>query len=214
MALTTYSELKAAVADYLARSDLTAAIPDFITLVEAKLNRDLRHTRMEDRAYTTIDLDSDEPEFLSLPTDFQVMRRVRLTSVSGKPRLDFKSQSQLDEYRYGIGNTSGQPKFFTVFGNEMELCPTPDDDYEIEMVYRARIPALSDSNTTNWLLTLAPDAYLYGALMEAAPYLHNDERIPVWAGGFKYAVDSLNGQALDQSFNAGPAAMTVSGATP
>lgn len=213
MAISTYAELKTAVADYLARSDLTDAIVDFITLTEAKLNGELRCRQMETRSTTSVDTTNAEPEFITLPTDFQTMRRIRLSSVTGKPRLEFINGAQADEYRYGSGNAAGQPLYFTIMGDELELLPTPDANYTIEMVYRAKIPPLA-SNSTNWLLTLAPDAYLYGALMEAAPYMNNDARIQTWSTGFANAIDRLNRTATDQSYNAGPVAMRMSGATP
>lgn len=214
MGLSTYTELKAKIAEYLARDDLTSAIPDFITLFEAKANRELRCAMMEQRATTSVNLSNTEPEFIALPLDFQTMRRVRLSSVTGKPRLEFRSGPQADEYRYGIANVSGQPRFFTVFGDEMELIPTPDQAYTIEMVYRANIDPLGDSTASNWLLERAPDAYLYGALMEAAPYCQNDARIGVWASGLQNAFDGLNKLGADQSYNAGPAAISASGVTP
>ena len=210
MAISNYVELQAAAANWLARDDLTSRIPEFITLCEAKLNRELFVRQMEARSTTSVDTSDDEPEFLSLPSDFQSMRRVRLTGITGKPRLEFRSNSQLDEYRYGIGNITGQPRYFTIFGDEIELVPTPDTDYEVEMIYRKNIPALA-SNSTNWLLTLAPDAYLYGTLLESAPYIKEDARIQVWAMGFSNAVDSLNRLGLTSTFNAGPMTVRVSG---
>lgn len=213
MAFSTYTALKAAVADYLARSDLTAAIPDFITLAEAKFNRSLRCIQMETRSTTTVNLSNSEPEFITLPGDFQTMRRIRLSSVDGKPRLEFLNGTQADEYRYGRDNVTGQPQFFTVMGTELELLPTPDSAYTVEMVYRAYIPALS-SNSTNWLLTLAPDAYLYGALMEAQPYLKDEPRISVWSAGLSSAVDELNRLAHDQTHGSGPLAIRMTGVTP
>ena len=109
-------------------------------------------------------------------TDFQSMRRVRLSGVTGKPRLEFKTSAQMDDFRFANSNVTGQPKYFTVFGTEMELAPTPDSAYTIEMVYRQNIPALA-TNDPNWLLTLAPDIYLYGALLESAPYIKKDAHI-------------------------------------
>lgn len=213
MALANYTDLKAAIADYLARSDLTSAIADFITLAEAKFNRELRCIQMEKRATTSVNMAATEPEFITLPSDFQTMRRVRLSSVTGKPRIEPLSGAQADEFRYGRDNATGQPQYFTVLGDEIELLPTPDLAYTVEMVYRANIPALA-SNSTNWLLTLAPDAYLYGALMEAAPYLQNDERIPVWASGRLNAVDGLNQLSRDQAYGSAPLAMRMTGVTP
>lgn len=98
-------------------------------------------------------------------------------------------------------------------GSEIELAPTPDANYTIEMVYRQNIPALA-SNTTNWLLTAAPDLYLYGTLLETAPYLKEDERIQTWALGLKTALDSLNTANITAAFNASPLTMRPSGVTP
>lgn len=213
MAITTYTELLAAGANWLARDDLTSRIPEFIVLCEAKLNRELFVRQMETRSTTTCDTTDTEPEFISLPTDFQSMRRIRLSSVSGKPRLQYLSGAQADELRYGQGNSAAQPAYFTIMGSEIELIPTPDDDYTVEMVYRKNIPAIA-TNSTNWLLTLAPDVYLYGLLLESAPYIKEDERIQVWAAGFSNAVDSLNKLGQLSAFNSGPMQVTVSGYTP
>lgn len=214
--ITSYATLQTAVTEWLARDQdatLIARIPTFIQLAESKFNRLLFVRQMELRSTTTVDTGSTEPEFISLPTDFQSMRRVRLSSVTGKPCLEFKSGTQMDEYRYTIGNVTGQPKFFTVFGSEIELAPTPDSNYTIEMVYRQNIPALA-SNDPNWLLTLAPDLYLYGALLESAPYIKEDARIQTWGLGFSTALDGLNNLGLTSTFNAGPMAMRISGVTP
>jgi hypothetical protein len=193
---------------------LIARIPDFITLAEAKFNRELRSNRMETRSTTTVDTTDDEPEFISLPSDFQTMRRIRLSSVTGKPRLEFLSGAQADEFRYGRANVTGQPQYFTIMGDELELLPTPDQNYTVEMVYRANVPAITSSNTTNWLLTLAPDLYLYGSLLESAPYIQQDERIATWAGGAKSALDGLNKLAMDQAYGSGPMAIRHTGVTP
>jgi hypothetical protein len=214
--ITDYTSLQAAVTEYLARDQdatLIARIPTFIQLFEAKMNRSLYVRQMEQRSTTTADTLSTEPEFISLPADFQSMRRIRLSSVSGKPHLDFKSGTQLDEYRSSIGNAVGQPQFFSIFGSEIELAPTPDSNYTIEMVYRQNVPALA-SNSTNWLLTLAPDLYLYGALLESAPYIKEDGRIQVWATGLSTALDALNSLGMTSTFNSGPMAMRTTGATP
>lgn len=213
MAITTYAELCTAVANWLARDDLTDRIPEFITLAEAKFNRELRCSQMETRATATVNTASDEPEFVTLPGDFQTMRRVRLSSVTGKPSLQFISQQHADDIRYCSRDITGQPEYFTVFGDEMELLPTPNDDYVVEMVYRAKLDALS-SNNTNWLLDTAPDAYLYGALLEAAPYTKEDERINTWVGGLKLAIDGLNTLSYEHTNMAGPTTILLPGVTP
>ena len=215
MAISSYSELKTAVANWLGgRTDLTSRIPEFIALAEAKFNRELRCAQMETRSYTTVNTASDEPEFITLPGDFQTMRRIRLSSETGKPALEFVSSQQMDSFRYERANVSGVPAYYSILGTELELFPTPDEDYTVEMLYRANLEALSDSNTTNWLLDIAPDAYLYGALLEAAAFIKDDERIPVWIGGLKTALDGLNRVSFEQTFAAGPAAVRIEGPTP
>jgi hypothetical protein len=207
------TSLQAAIIEYLARDQdttLIARVPSFIQLAEAKFNRQLFVRQMEQRSIAVVDMTSSEPEFIALPVDFQSMRRVRLSSVTGKPCLEFKSGVQMDEYRFATSDVVGQPRYFTVFGNELELAPTPDAAYTIEMVYRQNIPPLATSGS-NWLLTAAPDLYLYGALMESAPYIKEDARIQTWGLGFSAALSDLNNLGLTSTFNAGPMTVRASG---
>ena len=214
MAINTYTTLKAAVEDWLVRADLTARVPDFIALFEAKMNRELRCAQMETRSYATVNTSSNEPEFVTLPGDFQTMRRLRLSGETGKPSLEFVSAQQMDSFRYDRANVSGVPAYYTIVGEELELFQTPNDGYELEILYRANLDGLSGSNSSNWLLDIAPDAYFYGTLMEAAPYLEDDERIPLWAAGLQNAVDGLNRIGFEQTFAAGPSAVRLEGPTP
>jgi hypothetical protein len=214
--ITTYATLITAVTEYLARDQdatLIARIPTFVQLAEAKFNRVLLHPQMETRSITTVDTSTTAPEFISLPSDFQSMRRVRLSGVTGKPRLSFMTQTQLDDYRFSIDNVTGQPIYFAIMGTEMELVPTPNENFELEMVYRGNIPALA-SNSTNWLLTIAPDLYLYGTLLETAPYIKEDSRIAVWGSAFTTVLDQLNIHGGRQSFDSGPSTVWLPGVTP
>lgn len=188
-------------------------VPSFIQMSEAKFNRTVFVRQMEVRSSTLTDNTAAEPEFIILPDDFQSMRRIRLSGIAGKPNLEFMTGVQMEEYRLKIGNVAAQPRYFTIFGSEIELAPTPDAAYAVEMIYRANIAALA-ANSTNWLLSMAPDLYLYGALMESAPYLQNDARLQVWGSGFKQALDDLNALGLTSAFNAGPVRVRVSGVTP
>jgi len=103
MSISSYADLQTAVTEYLAREQdttLIARIPTFIQLAESKFNRQLFVRQMETRSTTTVDTGSTEPEFISLPSDFQSMRRIRLSGVAGKPTLEFKSPAGLDEYAF------------------------------------------------------------------------------------------------------------------
>jgi hypothetical protein len=213
MAISTYTELQDAVANWLARDDLTARIPEFITLAEAKFNRVLLHPQMETRTTLTVDTNLASPEFLDLPSDFQTMRSVRLSGVTGKPRLGFMTQTQMDDYRYSIDNVSDEPVYFSITGDQIELAPTPNENFTVQVIYRRNIPALA-SNSTNWLLTLAPDLYLYGSLLESAPYMQNDERIAVWGLAVQTVLDQLNAHGERQTANSGPSTITLPGVVP
>jgi hypothetical protein len=213
VAISTYVELQAAAANWLARDDLTLRIPEFITLAEAKFNRVLFHPRMETRTTLTVNTLLTSPEFLDLPTDFQTMRMVRLPDEVGKPRLQFMSQTQMDDYRYSRDNVAGTPVYFTIVGDQIELAPTPNEDMDVEVLYRANIPALAD-NSVNWLLTMAPDLYLYGTLLEAAPYIQNDERLSVWGSAVALVIDQLNSLGDRQSFDSGPSTVSLPGVCP
>lgn len=218
MAISSYATLVSAVTEWLARDQdavLINRIPDFITLCEAKLNRMLFVPQMEKRSTTTIDISTDEPEFISLPSDFQTMRRITLAGTdSRKTKLIFKGGPEFDDYRECNQNVSGRSKYFTLVGNEIELAATPDADYTIEMVYRANLTPLNVDNASNWLLQQAPDLYLYGALMEASPYIGKDERIQVWAAGFSMALSDLNNLGPRQTADVGASKVMLPGPTP
>jgi hypothetical protein len=217
VSIASYTDLVQRCQDWLfGRSDIAARVPDFITMFEAKANRMLKCRQMEARAIAPINATITEPQYLALPPDFHSMRRVRVLpppgiSSTNAPRLKFATGQQIDDLRVRMQSTPvGLPIWFALFGNEMELCPTPDQNYNIEMVYRTYLPALNTTPpggsliTFNWLLTFAPDAYLYGTLMEAAPYLHDDDRIQVWASGVTAAFQSINDLSDEALYNAGP----------
>lgn len=205
--IQTSTDLQAAAVEYLARDQdatLIARIPTFIQLFEGTMNRALFSRQMETRSQAVTDPGvTTEPEFIALPSDFQTMRRIRLSSEKGKPSLQFLSGVQMDEMRTQRADVSNVPKYFSIFGNEIELLPTPAAATTLEMIYRANLPSLN-ANSTNWLLALAPDAYLFGVLLQSAPYIKNDARIQVWAAAVQSALTDLNSLGSNSAFNAGP----------
>ncbi|MBV4459176.1 hypothetical protein KVG96_14545 [Pseudomonas sp. COR58] len=187
MSITTYAELQASVASWLNRSDLSAIIPDLITLAETQLNIDLNARSMEAR--TTLATVAGT-ETVTLPTDMLDMRRLQVVGTYNQP-LSYRSPDEIGiDY---AANTSGQPVVFTVIGGQLELGPTPDAVYSLELIYKQRLPALSDTNTSNWLLASWPNAYLYASLLAAMPFLMNDARLATWGQLYQQAVDGING---------------------
>lgn len=186
MALSTYSELKTSIANWLIRDDLTSVIPDFITLAEAAHRRDVRHWDMENRATTTL-----SQRYLERPSGWLETIRVTLQD-NGTKALNLISRQDMAEMREGASDATGTPRFFCHVENSYEFYPTPDGSYTIQLHYYEQPTPLSDSSPSNWLLTDHPDVYLYGALLHAGPYLVEDERVGVWAQLYSAALSRLN----------------------
>lgn len=185
MALSTYAELRTSIADWLNRSDLSATIPDFISLAEAQIERTLRTRQMIVRANASLDA-----QYGTVPSDFLEVKSLKLTSTNPPTPLSFMSIDALDQQSSSY-TASGKPKFFGVVGNQLRVQPTPDGTYTAELTYFAKLTKLSNSVTSNWLLASSPDIYLYGALLQAAPYLQDDARIQTWATLYERALNDL-----------------------
>jgi hypothetical protein len=185
MALTTYTELKASIADWLNRTDLTTTIPDFISLAEAQIERTLRTRQMIVRANASFD-----SEYGAVPDDFLETKSLKLTSTNPLTPLSFLSIDDMDAARSHY-TASGRPRFFSVVGGQFRISPTPDAAYTTELIYFAKLAKLSSTVASNWLLTSSPDIYLYGSLLQAAPYLQDDARIQTWATLYERALNDL-----------------------
>lgn len=185
MALTTYTELKASLADWLNRTDLTAAIPDFITLAESQMERQLRLRQMIVRATASF-----SAEYGATPNDFLEVKSIKL-NTNPVTSLTFQTMDSMDQLSGTTYLSSGRPLNFTIVGTQIRLLPIPDGTYTAELAYYQKLEKLSASVATNFLLTQAPDVYLYGSLLQAAPYLQFDERIPVWSSLYQAGLDQL-----------------------
>ena len=115
-------------------------------------------------------------------------------------------QPVVPEYRppsefHGLIATThiGPPQIYTMIGTDIYFAPPPDSvdtgsGYQYSMWYFQKVPPLTDTNLTNWLLTAAPDLYLYAALLESAPFLVDDKRIETWSGLYGRSMTSLLAQ--------------------
>jgi hypothetical protein len=194
MAITTYAELQSNVTDFLNRDDLDAKAPTFISLAESNLSRDIRHWRQEKRSTAEIDT-----QYSAIPADFLEAVRFYITSGDTRP-LELISQAEMLDRKFRNLNTSGQPAYYAITAGEIEVYPVPDGTYTAELYYMANLPALSDSNTSNWLLQYYPDAYLYGSLIHSAPYLKDDSRLQIWAALYQSAIDGINAESEKSKF--------------
>ena len=193
----TYAELKTAIANYLNRSDLTSDLDTFIDNVEAELNRRLRTKDMIKRATATAD-----SQYLAVPTDWIEAINVEITSNDFSPLFQ-QSIESLDVYRKSNNNSSGQPVYFAMVDDSIELAPTPDGEYTLQLTYYAKISALSDTNTSNFVSVSHPDVYLYGALKHASIFLMEDERIPMFTQQFEKALEEMRLEQEKAAFGKG-----------
>ena len=193
----TYAELKTAIENYLNRSDLTSDIDTFIDNVEAELNRRLRTKDMIKRATATAD-----SQYLSVPTDWIEAINVEITSNDFSPLFQ-QSIESLDVYRKSNNNSTGQPVYFAMVDDSIELAPTPDVEYTLQLTYYAKISALSDSNTSNFVSVSHPDVYLYGALKHASIFLMEDDRIPMFTQQFEKALEEMRLEEEKAAFGKG-----------
>jgi len=183
----TYEGLQASVADTLNRQDLVSVIPDFITMAEAQISRKLIADgpvrSMMGRSDATL-----SGEFTALPSDFMGVRTLILTG--SKNSLDFCEPEIITERKALYPDQTGDPQVFSIVGNEIQLWPWISGSYTGELTYWKRLAPLS-GGSANWVLLNHPDVYLYGALLQSAPYLKADDRIAVWGSLFTAGVASI-----------------------
>lgn len=197
MAIDSYAKLQAEIQDTLDRDDLVADVTAFspstiegvvkraIRKCEIRVQRQLRVRDME--TSTTLTLSAGTSQY-SLPSDFLSMR----TFYINKDPIRILRQDSFTNILSEHPNTATrEPDAFAIVGSSIYIRPVPDSAYSCPMHYYRTIPALSDSNTSNWLLTDAPDVYLYGSCLEITPYLGEDQRIGVWKAAFDAAITDI-----------------------
>lgn len=201
MSISTYADLQTTIAGYLARSDLTTQIPDFIRLAEVRLRRDLRIRQM--LTSTTITCTAGTAT-VSIPSNFlQVSDFV----VAGNPVQPLSYESPALFSRNSKTSDSGKPKTYTVLASTFQLAPIPDSALTLTLIYSAAPDFLSNTNTTNTFLTVCPDLLLYASLLEAEPYLMNDARINTWGTMFDRAMAGLTASDEQGQYSGVPLTM-------
>lgn len=202
MALDSYDNLKTAILDHLEQADLSAHVDDFIDIAEARHKREVRIREMLSRATLAI---ADGDRYVSLPADFLAMKYLRiLNPETGSIHRYLPRPRQITEDEMAAKSTNCEraPKYYAIH-EQIEFDSEADQAYTGEIFYYTELTALSDANATNDLLDRAPDVYLYAALSASAPFLLNDERIPMWESLYRSARDSLN-LSQKQAIKSGP----------
>jgi len=179
MAKSTFGGLKTAIADTLNRSDLTSAIPDWVTMATVQIQRRLLMDGpvRQMLGSSTLNITS---EYTNLPADFEGLRAIVLSTMSNSGQVQFCEPEKIAEQKIMRPNQDGDPQLFSIVGNQIQFWPWNTGTYTAQINYWQSLPALSAPTDTNWLLTKYPDAYLYTALLQSAPYLKDDDRVQVW----------------------------------
>lgn len=173
MAITTYAELNTAVANWMARADLTSRIPEGIALAEAKMNRRLRVKEM-----VTIDGSFSISAFTaSVPTNFGGVKAFWLNQ---NPREFLQFNPSATMLAMVDPAATGKPRYYNVQGAVFNFAPVPDATYTATLIYYLKVPALTASATTNWMITNHPDCYLYMVLAEMAALAKDKESADAW----------------------------------
>jgi hypothetical protein len=183
MSISTYSELKTAIAAWAHNTALTNVLADFVTLAESRINRLGLFNEMEQEATLTA---TPSSRYIALPSGFIEPKGLWLTTYGDRIPIHFLPVEQMPVY-----DDSGQPDYWTIDGSNIAFDRPASIAYTYVLRYTGKF-TLSDASPTNWLLTNHPDVYLYAALMESAVYSRNPEQLPIWKGAFDIALQEVN----------------------
>jgi hypothetical protein len=197
MALDTYDNLVKEIQDWSHRNDLGTKIPDFITLAEnAMYSNDVQNLTI--RVMEIISTAPTDGKYLSLPDDFESIRSLRLELDNGNGEVRYQAPEAMRRHPY-----TGQPKFFTILGGQVEFDRTPDNEYTIEIQYFRRPTNLDEGNQTNEVLANHPKIYLFGALSELHSYSQDEQQQALYERKFINAIRGAN--KADKKGRYGPA---------
>jgi len=192
--VTSYATLQAHIADTLNRGDLTSVIPNFIQQFEGQAKRDARFRKLSDRGLFSISADG-----ASLPSDFYSLESWYHDGATYFGPITIVTPDQIGNLKGAYGDT-GVPQFAAIVDGKARFAPEPDDTYSTKMIYWKTITDLSASNTENWLLTAAPDIYLYGSLVEAYIYLKDSQKAADAGSLLEARVEALHNATIDAQF--------------
>lgn len=200
MAITTYAELKTAVADFVHRGDLTTAVVDLIMLGEKRIQREVRTPDMEVTYSQAI-----ASGVIAVPTDFLEWKLVYINTTLTR-RLQPKTIEWIYQ-NYPTRSSDGIPKFIGRGATNFEFGPYPDSTYTVKGFYYKRLTSVASS--WNALATANPDLYLYAALAATSAYIQDEPRIAIWEEAYRMTRDDLNGEAKLQDISGAPLRMTA-----
>lgn len=200
MALGSYANLTAAIAEELHRGDLTTPIADFVLRGEKRIHREVRATEMEATYSGAI-----SSGVIAVPTDFLSWRFVYVDS-NGANVLEPKPIEWVIR-NYPTRSASGMPKVIARNATNFEFGPYPDTDYTVKGTYYKRLTSVASS--WNALATANPDLYLAASMVEAALHINDDSIAQKWEMRYQSAKEAINAEAIGIDFGGGPLRVQV-----
>ena len=189
--MSTFSQLQTDIKNYMEDdgTEFTTSLTQFISNTELKLSRDL--STPEFKRKVTSAFTANDP-FLTMPTDLVTLEHLQVIDSNVRTMLQLKSDEFLTEF-WPNRTSTGVPRYYTYFDTStIYVAPTPSSNLSLELSYKRRLPALSSSNTSNFLTTDAYDALLYGCLIEASLFNRNDKLVQYYTELYKKAVADVN----------------------
>ena len=192
-AVMTYDSLVDDIQTYLERTDAQtlAKIPQFIMLAEQIIAADIKFLGNLTVAESTM-VQGDN--VIAKPARWRKTVSMNVTVDGTRSPVLLRTYEYIREY-WPKQNLEDVPKFFCDYDYEHWLIgPTPAAAYTYEVLYYQRVPPLDSSNQTNWFTQYAPQALLYGSLLQAMPFLKNDERMPMWQQNYDHIIEVLKAE--------------------
>jgi hypothetical protein len=191
MAVTmTYTSLVADVTLYLERSDAQTInqIPSFINLAESIISDELKILGQQETVSATM---VQGTPVIAKPTRWRKTTSFNITVAGERKPLLLRKYEYLRNY-WPNPTTEDEPLFYADYDfDNWLIAPTPDAAYAFEVLYYEKIQPLDATNQTNWFTINAPQAMLYGTLLQAMPFLKNDSRVQLWQSLYDRAIQTL-----------------------
>jgi hypothetical protein len=189
-AVMTYNSLVDDIESYLERTDTATIqkIPTFIMLAEQVLATDLKFLGNITVSQSTM---VASQAVIDKPARWRKTVSMNVT-VDGERRPVFlRKYEYLREY-WPDPTQTDVPLYYCDYDyTHWLVAPTPTSAYNFEVLYYERLQPLDSSNQTNWFTIYAPQALLYGSLLQAMPFLKNDDRVPMWQAQYGQVVSTL-----------------------
>lgn len=180
-----YSEITNLAEKYSGRSDteLTDRFDDFLSIAEARINRLIKVQQMAQRSYTTTIADA---EYIALPTDFNGLRDIEVRADDASTIRHTPGYLSPEQMNIVAINPNSN-LYYTIIADQLQIHP-PQDGQFLELVYYQKVPALTATDTTNWLSDDNPDAYIAGLMVEVSTFEADMESLALWEGRFQRAM--------------------------